>query len=85
MLGVIAAYTAQISAPANASINGSGFDAILRSADCTSRLSPPTAIVEEIHEDGSILISESGGGQRRAWTRLLAREQAENPGITYIH
>ena len=24
------------------------------------------AIVEEIHEDGSILISESGGGQRRA-------------------
>lgn len=43
------------------------------------------AIVEEIHEDGSILISESGGGQRRAWTRLLTREQAENPGITYIH
>ena len=33
-------------------------------------------IVEEIHEDGSILISESGGGQRRAWTRLLTREQA---------
>ena len=43
------------------------------------------AIVEEIHEDGSILISESGGGQRRAWARLLTREQAENPGITYIH
>lgn len=43
------------------------------------------AIVEEIHEDGSILISESGGGQRRAWARLLTRGQAENPGITYIH
>ena len=43
------------------------------------------AIVEEIHEDGSILISASGGGQRRAWTSLLPRGHAENPGITYIH
>lgn len=43
------------------------------------------AIVEEIKDDGSIVISESGGGLPYAWLRTLTREQANNPSITYIH
>ena len=43
------------------------------------------AIVEEIKDNGSIVISESGGGIPYAWLRTLTKEQANNPNITYIH
>lgn len=43
------------------------------------------AIVEEIKDDGSIVVSESGGGLPYAWVRTLTKEQANNPSITYIH
>ncbi|MCB5603777.1 CHAP domain-containing protein [Bifidobacterium breve] len=43
------------------------------------------AIVEEIKDDGSIVVSESGGGLPYAWLRTLTKEQANNPSITYIH
>lgn len=43
------------------------------------------AIVEEIHEDGSIVISESGSGHPYAWLRTLTKEQVNNPNITFIH
>ncbi len=41
------------------------------------------AIVEEIKDNGSIVISESGGGIPYAWLRTLTKEQANNPNITY--
>lgn len=43
------------------------------------------AIVEEIKDDGSIVVSESGGGLPYAWLRTLTKDQANNPSITYIH
>ena len=39
----------------------------------------------EIKDDGSIVVSDSGGGLPYAWLRTLTTDQANNPSITYIH